>query len=356
MTRMRMVALLGFLLVSAAAAQTCGGKDGLPAGVKPGLYRGTVAGIPAVLQLGAASQYAYERRGLTIELKATQSSGKLVLQESIFDAQAQQDRATACFTLAPSGTGLTGLWTKYGQKGGAPVKFNLVDVLKVPLALPATPGLVKLRRDDPLHFLLINHAWQKAAGGKSITEPLSGLKYLRLPGESAALNNALQDRQMGYALNRLDCLGSSDPAGVGNEFNVSTGALFLTSKLLSFNDSVEYYCGGAHPDAYNEGVMLDRLTGEKVSLDTIWYSLDTGQQHKLYLATLPAKLDAECRDALKTRDTPGYTASLTQGGLQLIPTDLPHVAQACAEAVVIPYAKLKDDANTESVYYHDLYR
>ena len=50
-----------------------------------------------------------------------------------------------------------------------------------------------------------------------------------------------------------------------------------------------------------------------------------------------------------------YTLYLTAEGLALWPTYLPHVAGACAEAVTVPYAKLRALADPKSVYFRDLY-
>lgn len=358
------VAVLGVLVALGCAGSTqagvqspasCGGQPGLPPGAATGVFRGQVAGQPAALELATEKRYFYEKTGLDIALEATHSGQTLILQESVYDEASGSRRARACLRLTPRGTGWVGTWTKAGTKVGLPVTLNRLNAAAIPFALPVTPGLQKLRRDDPYSFLKVNHAWVRNPAGTSVREPRSGLSYLRLPGESAALNGALQDRQTLHVVSALECRSGSDWRGIETDYELSLGPRFLSAKLLSYLEDVGSFCGGAHPNVFQRGVILDRLTGEALRPDDLWPLLTPVEQHRLYLGRLPASTEAECRDLLSSRDQPAYTASLLRAGLQLIPTDLPHVAQACAEPVVMGYAKLRDLTFPGQPYFSEFY-
>ncbi|UQN05343.1 hypothetical protein [Deinococcus sp. QL22] len=362
-------------LVSGAAAQTpelraCGGTAGAPAWAavpaKAGaIYRGTVGTLSVVLQLGegldgGAARYYYERKGINIELTPFRSGESLILQEEVWDGPMAGRVVTGCLTLNRltldnNAAGFTGTWAKPTGLGTLPVRLAPLNVVGVALKLPPSPGLLKLKTADPLAFLKLNRAWTTQAGGKSVREPLSGVVYPRMPGASAGLNAALQDRELEHAANALDCayrLGSSDMAE-GYELNAAI--TYTSVKLISLREDAGYYCGGAHPDNFSVGVMLDRATGRAVPLPAIWPRLTAARQKALYLNRLPAEVDAECRDVLREMGSE-FTAHLTRAGLNLTPTGLPHVVGACAETVVVPFASLKADANAQGAYYREFYR
>lgn len=353
---MRKVAwVLGLAFWTAAGAQVggCGGAAGLPPGAPTGVFRGTVAGQAVVLDLDLDDpRYAYESRGADISLEVTHSGAALILQESQYDDKALDWRARACFRLTPAPGGWRGTWARVG---GAPQPVALGRVGAAPApALPASPGLLKLRRDDVYDYLKLNRPWEPMRNGAAVREPRSGLAYPRLPGESAALNGALQDRQLQYARGALACAAGRDGVAGDTWYELQQDARFLAPRLLSFVDHLNSFCGGAHPNAWQQGAILDRLTGEAVPLTDIWPLLDGAAQHRAYLNGMRG-VNPECREVLGGRDSPSYTASLTPGGVQLIPDDLPHVVQACADPVTVPYARLRDLSDPSGPYFHDFY-
>ena len=367
-----LVFLLCAGLASGAAAQNedpraCGGAVGAPAWaaapIKAGtVYRGTVGNLPVVLQLGegadgigGAARYYYERKGVNIELTPFRSGQNLILQEEVWSGPMDGRVVTGCLTLSRNAAGLTGTWAKPTGLGKLPVRLSPLNVLGTALQLPSSPGLLKLKVTDPLAFLKLNHVWLTQAGGKSVREPLSGVVYPRVAGASAGLKAALQDRQLGHAVSALDCqsmLGSSD---MDEGYELNAAITYLSAKLVSLREDAGYYCGGAHPDNYTEGVMLDRATGRPVPLTAIWPRLTPARQSALYLSHLPADLDSECLDVLRDMGSE-FTFYLTPTGLNLTPTGLPHVVGACAETAVLPFASLKADANAQGAYYREFYR
>lgn len=354
--------VLGFMLGATAGAQdlqACGGVSGWPVGVGGGVFRGTLGGRSVTAQLGRdSSAYYYGQVGIDIQLTAFHDGQTLILQEEVQPALGEAAAVTGCLTLKSSGAGLTGTWRKPGAAGGGqPVTLKPLDVAQVPLILPGTPGVLKLRREQPLAFLKLNSVWVRAADGRSVREPRTGLTYPRVPGASAALDRALLDRQLENAANALDCAAQLPEAsrkddGMGYTLSVSTP--FLTPRLLSVKENAAYYCGGAHPDEYTTGVVLDRASGREVKLTAIWPGLNGPRQTALYLARLDPKLDPECVDVLKTSELE-FTANLTGRGLNLTPTSLPHVVAACAETVAVPFAALRSLASKASPYFRDLY-
>lgn len=188
-------------------------------------------------------------------------------------------------------------------------------------------------------------------------EPLSGVTYPRVPGASSALNAALQDRQLRHAADALDCralLPESAQKNPENGYTLSAGLTLSNARLLSLREDVNYYCGGAHPDNWTEGVILDRATGRAVPLTTLFPKLGAARQKTLYLSAVKAKVDAECLNVLR-EDADEFTAYLSAAGVHLTPTDLPHVVGVCAETVTLPYATLRGDANLGSPLVKTLY-
>ncbi len=387
-----LLAVLPLLALSLAVAQSdedpaqplreCGGTAalGLPAGVQPGLYRGTLAGKTILLQLLAsrpsqaesdpADRYAYGVHGIDITLNRGRSAaGGLLLAE--FKRDYPKLNATGCFELTGAAGKLSGSWRAPGSQKRYPVIFSPVKLAAEPLSLPATPGLLALRARDPFMFLKLNHPWK--AAGSAVTEPLSQVSYPRVAGGSAALNAALQDQQLSLAAQLLDCIsldlaftghadGGAD-ANSNDQLNFTDAKLTLKSaQLLSVYNSSYLYCGGAHPNFVGEGRTYDLSSGQVVPLagkpSSIWPALTPAALQKLYLARYPRTGDAECKDAVRMNDTPdadSFQLYLTRSGLTLAPAFLPHVDTACGEEVTLPYADLRAYAAANGRYFRDLY-
>uniref|UniRef100_UPI00029AFBF0 hypothetical protein n=1 Tax=Halococcus hamelinensis TaxID=332168 RepID=UPI00029AFBF0 len=59
---------------------------------------------------------------------------------------------------------------------------------------------------------------------------------------------------------------------------------FRSPHLLSVFENAGYFCGGAHPDAFDVGLILDRATGRPVPVTAIWPGLTPARLRTLYLA------------------------------------------------------------------------
>jgi hypothetical protein len=354
-----LVGLISVLSASAGAQdlQKCGGVPGPPAWARSGVYSGVLGNRPITLGLNtpdpSSSRYFYAGRPNDLRLTAFHSGEALILQEELRPSLGAGPVVSGCFTLNRTGGALRGNWKAPGTSRTLRVSLELLNVARLPLNLPSSPGLLRLRNRDPLAFVKLNRAWVVAADGQSVREPLSGLSYPRLPEASPALQAALQDRLLMHAVNALEC-ASELPENSGEGYSLSAGVTLLTSRLLSVREEADYFCGGAHPDTTTSGLILDRASGRPVSLAALWPSLTPGRLKTLYLAASASDPASECDDVLREMDS-SFAASLSSGGLTLTPTALPHVVSACAESVVIPYGQLRRGANPASPYFADLY-
>ena len=356
---LRWIFTAALVLGAGAQAAGCGGTEGLPDWARAGTYRGTLGTLPVALSLDpkGESRYFYEGRSLDLFLEARRSGNALVLEESVRRDLGGEPVVTGCFSLMPAPGGLKGTWQAPGASAPLEVTLAPLDAARLPLRLPLSPGLSALRREDPLAFLKLNRAWVTLPGGRAVREPLSGVTYPRVPGASGVLNAALQDRQLRHAADALDCramLPESAQKDPENGYNLSAGLTLSNARLLSLREDVSYYCGGAHPDNWTEGVILDRMTGRAVPLTTLFPKLNAARQKALYLSAVKAKVDAECLDVLR-EDADEFTAHLSATGVNLTPSGLPHVVAACAETVTLPYATLRGDANLGSPIVKTLY-
>ncbi|MEF2279295.1 hypothetical protein V3W47_13390 [Deinococcus sp. YIM 134068] len=355
-----MDAVVGTLLLgaSATAQQVCEGQAGVPTWAESGVFRGSVGGLPVALALGKGedgeeARYFYERRGVNIALVPGWTGDTLLLREEVWSVAEGRRRVTGCLRLRRAGAALSGTWTGPDGRRTLPVALAPLDVTRLPLNLPSSPGLRRLRASDPLTFLKLNRAWVREAGG--VREPLSGVSYPRISNGSAALNAALQDRQLEHAANALTCtsdLGQPPGRESGDGYTLTARVTWQGRRLVSLFETASYSCGGVHPDAYDVGLILDRATGREVPVTALWPGLTPARLSALSLAH--GRADGICRDVLTDRE-PKFTAHLTGKGLALTPSGLPHVAFACAETVTLPYSALRPAANVRGPYFRDLY-
>lgn len=356
-------------------APLCGGQAGLPGWFAPGVYGGTLGQQRVTLQLkapdaddDAVGAYFYAAHQTDLTLRGSHRGRALILAEEVWGGPDKGLQTTGCLTLdTAAGQRLAGEW-KGPQGKRLPVNLSLLNVATRPLKLLNTPGLRQLRAEQPLAFLKLNTAWIKVAGG--LREPLTGIVYPRVAG---ALSGALQDRQLLAAAAALDCtaqlgntaqprntaqLGNSS-SGLGDGFTLAAAVTRLTPRLVSLHESANYYCGGAHPDNFDTGLILNRQSGQTVKLTALWPGLSAAQQFERYTAKYPIARGADCLDAIKTGaaatgDGPAFTGWLTPQGLTLIPTFLPHVAAACAEPVTLTYTELRSLADPRGPFFADL--
>lgn len=350
--------LAALLLGAGAGAQdlkACGGDTGYPAWVKSGVYSGQIGKLPIYLQINrqeaAKTTYFYASKGVNIALTPFQNGQEFILQESGWNQEAGREVVTGCFSLVLTKTGLSGSWATPDVKGKQQVILQPLTVAALRLNTLSTPLLQKLRQADPLSFIKLNRPWVKVLGG--VKEPYSGITYPRIAGANTALGVWVQDRQMSYVLEALDCRAQ---VATPDEYTytVDGAVTWQSAKLLSFRDSVGYYCGGVHPDGYTVSQIYDRQTLKELRPSAIWPRLTPERLRELYIKA--SGVDSDCRDVLNELDAGDMGAALTPKGLEIMDGGLPHAAAACGGGVVIPYTALKAEANVKSPYYGEIYR
>ncbi|MBB6017898.1 hypothetical protein [Deinococcus radiopugnans] len=350
------------LLLSASAGaqdlQKCGGLSNPPAWVRSGVYAGVLGAKEITLGLNPrqaeGNRYFYAGQANELRLTPFHSGETLILQEEVRKSLGAAPVVTGCFTLVRAEGALRGSWKAPGTSTTLKVSLEPLNVARLPLKLPSSPGLLRLRGRDPLAFVRLNHAWVVSADGQRLREPLSGLDYPRLPQATPALQAALQDRLLSHAVNALACAMDLPENSGGEGYGLSTDVTLLTPRLLSLREDINSYCGGAHPDTATTGLILDRASGRPVPLSALWPSLTAARLKALYLGAATSDPASECDDVLREMQD-RFAVSLGSGGLSLTPTSLPHVVSACAESVVIPLGQLRRGANTASRYFADLY-
>ena len=133
----------------------------------------------------------------------------------------------------------------------------------------------------------------------------------------------------------------------------------LTDTILVIGTSYDFYCGGAYPETSTTWQVINLETGEELdprtwllgdTLETLLYggpsNIDTdlavpGEPsfYEVFLQNYPGTpTDGDdCADLLSTED--GWFIRPSQLGI-VFTQDLPHVVQACAFDVTIPYAQI----------------
>lgn len=171
-----------------------------------------------------------------------------------------------------------------------------------------------------------------------------------------SINTFLEQLHFSEILSNLDCLGS--------EYSSSLDHVFIKGHVLSFDLSVSYECGGAHPDYGIEGFTFNMETGNQLILTDFLYfgktetDYEKGESYKLgseimgpNIVKLLTKIyPKEMKKPSAEDDVCDYSASdvwdytpwyLTKDGLYLYPYFY-RAARCCdgAEFSIIPYKTL----------------
>ena len=140
-------------------------------------------------------------------------------------------------------------------------------------------------------------------------------------------------------------------SGTGGYFAYSAEPDLLTTEYLSAEISSGGDCGGAHPDDSTFHRTFDRKTGRRIDLGS-WFNAravlprlpdDTGDYRQLSAALRNLVVrhfrsgEPECREAVAMADY--WDLGLDRRGIAFTPS-LAHVAAACEETTVVPFAAL----------------
>jgi len=145
----------------------------------------------------------------------------------------------------------------------------------------------------------------------------------------------------------MQALGSN---GYDGSYSDVVSPAMITRGWLTASDASGGDCGGAHPSSGVSSRVFDLRTGAEVDLWT-WFAPDAVKttradgytQHEVQPGLKRAVLarwkgdDKDCRDTIAEPD--GWDLALTRLGLAFTP-ELPHVVQACADPIIVPYRAL----------------
>ena len=159
----------------------------------------------------------------------------------------------------------------------------------------------------------------------------------------------------------LECMGMMNMIrGWDGNFEHVAAPEVLTKRWLGVLHTQGVYCGGAHPNYWQNRQIFDRQSGAEVdpvgwlakgALQFYEYeSADftgakrpvAGLSEALYLLVRkywPSEAEPECTDLIGS-GMPGWDIGLGEGGMIFKP-ELPHVATACVESVTVPWGDLE---------------
>jgi hypothetical protein len=179
--------------------------------------------------------------------------------------------------LKRTADGFSGTWSGGGKRLALSLKKISIDTYKNPFG--NLPAIRKMKKENPYNYMkLADLVFIKDSISKTgrptiqwIHEKYSGIPFIRLhAGYSKAvlqkINDQLLETHLIQSLNSLEC-----SSGPGTEYYLSISRVFGHEHVFSFNTSVSYYCGGAHPDNGSTGYSFDVNTGAHLNLEDIFW-------------------------------------------------------------------------------------
>ena len=156
----------------------------------------------------------------------------------------------------------------------------------------------------------------------------------------AAINAQLRQALPGLLDEAYDCNQQSmDGIHAKGQYSHSEAPTLWTAGLVVVTVSENSSCGGAHPNADQQFRVWDAATGRTLDMAE-WFIADPGLADKLQpviLKFVAPDTDKDCADVL--RDNQAYRLRPDRKAMIFQP-ELPHVVQACADDIAVPYAQL----------------
>jgi len=162
--------------------------------------------------------------------------------------------------------------------------------------------------------------------------------------------------------------GCSAPRGEEDWYKVFSRVEYAAKDVFSIYASANFYCGGTYPtnDA-NMSLTFDLRTGKKVQFAELFRTYDANKDQilkiifarqlarteKLLAAGKKSDENFNCEGnsdlfTLKTLRDSKYAYNFSEKGLVVQPS-WPHVVEACAERVIVPYQQLKEFAAPDGI-------
>lgn len=155
--------------------------------------------------------------------------------------------------------------------------------------------------------------------------------------------------------------GCQGEGGRSAYYKVRSRVEYTARDIFSIYASSEYYCGGAYPtNDNNVSLTFDMKTGKVVNFEDLFKNYEADRQEivKIIFADLLARGarapssgntdEGDCAEVyqLDRMESSTFAFNFSKAGLSVQPA-WPHVIEACAERVTVPYAKLAKFAAPE---------
>ena len=321
------------LLLALIAASTHAAAAG-PGGV----WRGQIGKLDAVACFDSdeTGRYYYLRNGSLLNL-ALQGDGYW------HESATGKARLTGRWQLQPpAGDRLTGQWSTADGKHPAPIQLKRIALQGAADGDPCeNPAFTEaLRAATPLRpgkrFTQGDLSWREFSDKEG---HVSGV-LLEEPTPSP-LGKALKARLDENLDNLASCRSSGSARGPDMwDYSVTEQITVVRPAWVVLSWSLDYFCGGAHPDGGSGGLTLERASGRELK-QAQWLKppydkgIEAGSPLVRKLLTRFGKLDADCREALAT--TSDWELWPSPTGVQARPM-VYRAARGCEEVVTLPWA------------------
>ena len=340
-----------------------------------GLWRGTVGKQPVMVLLepqNCDSSYYYLKHLWGITLTEQDKRGQVWVEGTASEAKWTFERATA--------DTLVGQWTDAQGQRSLPIHLQRVASPKgvkparaAGASGPAADAGLADSSDtdsatDSATCGTLNAAFnaprvaaQKMAqtDGMFETHRYSRVSLLNGAVEGFALPDPATQPRLSQALQRWLWAAVPDyyecQTALGNrldakrpepDFTRQMAPVFWNDKLLVLRETYSVYCGGAHPSGGIASYLVWDLAQDKAIEPWRWIRGGQGKYgavtpdalNRLITRLSDRQSDAECLEAI--RSTASYLAYPARKGMVFSPM-LPHVVQACADDIEVPYTQLR---------------
>jgi hypothetical protein len=345
------------MLALAIAALAAAADPPLPAW--HGVWRGRIGSHPVQACFDGSTEW---RRGSYYYLSQLKPIGLGWHDDSADWAESEDDPAKAAtIKLDKVGEGrIDGRWIR--GKTALPVTLQRVTTQPNPEEGPCGSAEYGAPRMTPTRVTearatLDGRAYRKLALVVGRQFESVSVETFALDGGGAAaarINRALREPIAGAPTKGawVDCMRSSLASnGIDGDYSEIVEPKMIGRRWMAVNHHVDGFCGGAHPFADNRSRLFDLRSGAEVRIVT-WFNRQgititryEGVAEPAGTVT-PALRDAvlgrwkaddhECDDPVRTSDF--WDIRLSRTGFVFTPS-LPHVAMACGEEFVLPFAR-----------------
>ena len=186
----------------------------------------------------------------------------------------------------------------------------------------------------------------------------TGIQFPRLTAYKDVTTMNLVNAQIDEVTKEFGC---PEPHRKDDSYEVFSRVEYADQDIFSIYASANYYCGGPYPtnDA-NMSLTFDLRTGKKVEFAGLFKNYEVNKDAILRiifasqlarterLLAAGKKSDENCEDdpelfTLEVLRNSDYAYNFSEDGLVVQPR-WPHVVQACAERVAVPYQQLEEFA------------